>query len=55
MILPKLFHSFTVYGKDEFLKSLVLTSKFGRFEKRIITQLYFRKITETPEPLPEFD
>ena len=30
MILFKLFHSFTVYGKIEFLKSSVLTLKFER-------------------------
>ena len=29
MILFKLFHSFTVYGTNEFLKSSVLTLKFG--------------------------
>ena len=55
MALPKLFNSFTVYGKDESLKSLLLTLKFGRVEKRISTHLYFKKITETREPLPEFD
>ena len=36
MILSKLFHSFTVYGKNEFLKSSVLTLKFGRGEKRVV-------------------
>ena len=36
MILPKLLHSFTVYGKNEFLKSLVLTLKVGRGEKRVV-------------------
>ena len=36
MILPKLFHSFTVYGKNEFLKSSVLTLTFGRDEKRVV-------------------
>ena len=36
MILSKLFHSFTVYGKKEFLKSSVLTLKFGRGEKRVV-------------------
>ena len=30
------FHSFTVYGKNEFLKSSVLTLKFGRSEKRVV-------------------
>ena len=35
MILSKLFHSFTVYRKNEFLKSSVLTLKFGRGEKRV--------------------
>ena len=33
MILSKLFYSFTVYGKSEFLKSSVLT---GRGEKRVV-------------------
>ena len=36
MILSKLFHSFTVYGKNEFLKSSVLILKFGRGEKRVV-------------------
>ena len=36
MILSKLFHLFTVYGKNEFLKSFVLTLKFGRGEKRVV-------------------
>ena len=36
MILSKLFHSFTVYGKHESLKSSVLTLKFGRCEKRVL-------------------
>ena len=36
MILSKLFHSFTVYGKNEFLKTLVLTLKFGIGEKRVV-------------------
>ena len=35
-ILPILFHSFTVYGKNEFLKSSVLILKFGRGEKRVV-------------------
>ena len=35
-ILSKLFHSFTVYGKNKFLNSLVLTLKFGRGEKRVV-------------------
>ena len=38
MILSKLFHSFTVYGKNEFLKSSVLTLKFGRGEKRVVSR-----------------
>ena len=33
MILPKLFYSFTVYGINQLLKSLVLTLKFGRSGK----------------------
>ena len=36
MILSKLFHSFTVYGKNEFLKSSVLTLKFGRGKNRVV-------------------
>ena len=32
-ILSILFHSFTAYGKNEFLKSSVLILKFGRGEK----------------------
>ena len=35
-ILPILFHSFTVYGKNEFLKSSVVILKFGRGEKRVV-------------------
>ena len=36
MIFSKLFRSFAVYGKNEFLKSSVLTLKFGRGEKRVV-------------------
>ena len=35
-ILSILFHSFTVYGKNEFLKSSVVILKFGRGEKRVV-------------------
>ena len=36
MILSKLFYSFTVYGKNEFLKSSVLTLKLDKSEKRVV-------------------
>ena len=36
MILSKLFYSFTVDGKNEFLKSSILTLKFGRGEKLVV-------------------
>ena len=36
IILSKLFHLFTVYGKNEFLKSSVLTLEVGRSEKRVV-------------------
>ena len=36
VILSKLFHSFTAYGKIEFLKSSVLTLRFGRGEKCVV-------------------
>ena len=34
--MSKLFHAFTVYGKNEFLKGSDLTLKFGRGEKRVV-------------------
>ena len=36
MILPKFVHPFTVYGENKFLKSSVLTLKFGKSEKRVV-------------------
>ena len=36
MILPKLFHLFTVYGRNELLKSSVLTLKFGKKKKNTL-------------------
>ena len=34
MVLPKLFHLFTVYGRNELLKSSVLTLKFGKKKEK---------------------
>ena len=36
ILLCNLFHAFTVYGKNEYLKSSVLTLKFGWGEKRVV-------------------
>ena len=36
MILPLFVHPFTVYGENKFLKSSVLTLKFGKSEKRVV-------------------
>ena len=37
MIMSKLFHSFTVYGKNEFLKSSFLTLKFREENEKRLT------------------